>query len=378
MGEAMLTPEEIAQRFQLPGAVTAIRPFGSGHINRTFLAETDAAQDVILQAISTDAFHQPEELMRNIAGVTAHLRAKISARGGDPLRETLTVLTAKDGDACVRTPDGACWRAYLRITGTQSFDLPENEAVFREAGRAFGRFQTDLADYPADTLYETIPRFHDTPDRVRRLLAAIEKDSAGRAAGSVTEIRFAKQRADRAARLVRMQREGKLPLRVTHNDTKLNNVLMDAASGKALCVIDLDTVMPGLTAYDFGDAVRFGANTAEEDEKDLSKIAFSMPMYRAWTEGFLEMTANALTPAELGSLPEGCWMMTYEVGIRFLTDWLEGDHYFHTAYPEHNLVRARNQFALLADMEKHETEMLDCVRACVPGVEIDGDCRAFS
>ena len=348
--------ERILPQFAIEGRAVSAEPYGTGHINDTMRVVTDAGRDYILQRLSPVAFKQPERVMDNVQGVLAHLRGKVTARGGDPARETLTLILTHDGRPCVMDETG-CWRMYTLIHDAVGYQLPENGDIFREAGHAFGAFQTALSDYPADSLYETIPRFHDTVNRTANLARAIETDGAGRAASVQEEIAFARARFERAGTLLAGLQEGRLPLRVTHNDTKLDNVLMDRATGKGLCVIDLDTVMPGLCAYDFGDAIRFGANTAVEDEADLSKVHFSMDMFRAWTEGYLAEAGDALCAEEIRTLPLGAWMMTYEVGIRFLTDYLEGDVYFHTAYPEHNIVRARNQFALLADMERHEEEM---------------------
>ena len=352
-----IVQERILPHYALEGGVIGAAPYGTGHINDTFRVDTGAGRAYILQRLSPVAFREPEKVMANVQGVLTHLRGKVEARGGDPARETLTLVLTAEGRPCVMDESG-CWRMYLLITGAVGYQLPDSMEVFREAGRAFGAFQTALEDYPADTLHETIPRFHDTVNRAANLSRAIEADAAGRAACVEAEIAFARARFDRAGALLDGLHAGRLPLRVTHNDTKLDNVLMDCATGKALCVIDLDTVMPGLCAYDFGDAIRFGANTALEDEADLTKVHFSLDMYRAWTEGYLGEAGDALTAEEIRSLPLGAWMMTYEVGVRFLTDYLEGDVYFHTAYPEHNLVRARNQFALLKDMERCEAEML--------------------
>ena len=349
---------EIAASFAGSARVLKVEPYGSGHINRTYRVLLDGCEPLLLQRISPAAFHHPEQVMANIVGITRCLTEKINAAGGDPLRETLTVIPTREGRSCLTASDGGCWRAYRCIADTITLQLPEHPEDMREAGRAFGRFQLMLRDYPADRLYETIPQFHDTPNRIRAFRRSAAEDPAGRAASAEHEIAFVEHRAQRSGALTGQLAAGVLPLRVTHNDTKLNNVLLDAATRKALCVVDLDTVMPGLTAYDFGDAIRFGANTAVEDEADLSRVRFSLPMYRAWCEGFLGACGSMLTPAELRSLPEGAWMMTFEVGLRFLTDYLDGDIYFHTAYPEHNLVRARCQFALLADMEHHEADML--------------------
>ncbi len=359
--------QEILAHFCTEGQVKAIRPYGSGHINDTFLVETQEAPNYILQRVSSACFPRPVEVMENVCGVTGFLRKAILAAHGDADRETLTLLPTREHGYWFVDADGDCWRVYLNIANTRTYQLPENADIFRKAGQAFGKFQMMLADYPAETLHETIPHFHDTVSRVEALRQAIREDRAGRAQGVQPEIEFALARAEKAGALVNMLAAGELPLRVTHNDTKLNNVLMDAETGDGVCVIDLDTVMPGLCAYDFGDAIRFGANTAEEDEADVSKIHFSLPMFRAYAEGYLKEAGSALSEAEVRSLPLGAWMMTYEVGIRFLTDYLNGDVYFHVAYPEHNLVRARNQFALLADMEKNEEAMDEVVASVVEG-----------
>ena len=350
--------ENVLRRFGLTAAETPER-YGCGHINDTFLAHV-GGKAYVLQRLSPAAFHAPEKVMENIAGVTARLRESILRRGGNPERETLTLLPADDGRLFIKDADGSTWRLTLYIDGARVYQQAENETVFREAGRAFGGFLRDLADYPAETLHETIPHFHDTPSRVEALREAVRKDAAGRLAQVGPEVEFALARAPRAGELTDALARGELPLRVTHNDTKLNNVLLDAETGRALCVLDLDTVMPGLCAYDFGDAIRFGANTASEDEAELDKVHFSLPMYKAYLSGYVSAADGMLTAAEVASLPVGAWMMTYECGTRFLTDFLNGDTYFHTAYPTHNLVRARNQFALLQDMERQA----DAMRAC--------------
>lgn len=354
--------EGILRSFDLYGQVLAIERYGCGHINDTFLVTTrketsTRERHYILQRISSAAFHEPTKVMENIAGVTEYLKKIIQNRGGDPDRETLIVIPARDGKNYIMDGDNHCWRMYMFVENSMTCQQAENEDVFRESGRAFGAFQRDLAQYPADTLHETIPHFHDTPSRFRALEEAIRQDRAGRAKNVQDEIAFALARKEKTSGLMDRLQKGELPLRVTHNDTKLNNVLLDADTSKALCVVDLDTVMPGLCAYDFGDAIRFGANTAAEDESDPEKIHFSLAMFRAYCEGYLGEVGGMLTPEEIRTLPLGAWMMTYEVGIRFLTDYLNGDVYFHVAYPEHNLVRARNQFTLLRDMERQEAEM---------------------
>ena len=243
-----------------------------------------------------------------------------------------------------------------------SYDKVERPEQFYESAVAFGNFQYMLKDYPADTLYETIPNFHNTPDRVRLFEEALKKDVCGRAKEVSEEIDFVLSRRDFADTLERARREGRLPLRVTHNDTKLNNILFDEATGKALCIVDLDTIMPGYSVNDFGDSIRFGATTALEDETDLSKVNFDISLYELYVKGFIEGTKGGLTECEMELLPIGAIMMTYECGTRFLTDYLSGDTYFKISRPKHNLDRARNQFKLVLDMEASLEKMRDIVK----------------
>ena len=329
--------------------------YGGGHINRTFRLTTPRG-DVLLQKVLSAVFPQPERVMANVAEVTAWLRRSIAARGGDPARETMEIIPLADGRLFLPDEDGL-WRMYRFVGGSETWQQAGTPERFAEAGRGFGRFLRDLADFPAASLHETIPAFHHTPRRLEAFRQAVAEDRAGRAGEVAWEIDAFIRRSERTGALVDALERGELPLRVTHNDTKLNNVLMDAATQRALCVVDLDTVMPGLCAYDFGDAIRFGANTAAEDERDLSRVKFSMPMFEAFLGGYLGEAGDMLTPAEIRSLPLGAWMMTCECGMRFLTDYLNGDVYFRTAYPTHNLVRARNQLALLTDMERCEARM---------------------
>ena len=354
--------EAVLEKFDLYGKVLGLERYGCGHINDTYMVTTRKVganhdRHYILQRLSPIAFHQPEQLMENVGNVTAYLKKIIIERGGDIDRESLVVIPTKEGREYYLDADNCCWRMYMFIENSMTCQQAESAEIFKESGKAFGAFQRDLADYPAETLHETIPNFHNTVNRFRMLEEAIRHDAAGRAKDVQEEIAFALARKERTSVLLDMLAKGELPLRVTHNDTKLNNVLLDSETGKALCVVDLDTVMPGLCAYDFGDAIRFGANTAAEDENDLDKIHFSMEMFRAYCEGYLGEVSGMLTENEIRTLPLGAWMMTYEVGIRFLTDYLNGDVYFHVAYPEHNIVRARDQFALLKDMERQEADM---------------------
>ena len=250
---------------------------------------------------------------------------------------------------------------YEYVTGSVCLDRAESPCDFRETGRAFGLFQQQLSDFDASQLVEVIPDFHHTPKRFQALHAAIERDSLGRAKDVRDEIAFFLEREASAGKLIQLLESGELPLRVTHNDTKLNNVMMDERTRKPLCIVDLDTVMPGLAAYDFGDAIRYGASEAAEDERDLSKVRLSLTLYRAFAEGFVSVCRDSLTPKELETLPEGARLMTLECGARFLTDYLQGDTYFHITRPEHNLDRARTQMALVRDMERQWTQMKDVI-----------------
>ena len=290
--------------------------------------------------------------MENVTGVTAYLRRQIIERGGDPDRETLNVIPTLDGKPYYTDTEGGAWRAYIFVEGTVCLQKVENERDFYTAAETFGNFQNQLAGYPAATLHETIARFHDTPNRYANFEKALAADVMGRAKDVGPEIAFIRAREADCRVLVDQLAAGVLPLRVTHNDTKLNNVLIDQETGKGICVIDLDTVMPGLSAYDFGDSIRFGANDCAEDEPDQSKVHFSLHLYKVFAEGYLAAAGSAMTEAERRSLPWGAKLMTLECGIRFLTDYLEGDHYFKISRPDQNLDRARTQFTLVQGMER--------------------------
>ncbi len=350
----------VIPQFACQGALRECAVFGSGHINDTYRLTFDDGglqRRYILQRMNRTVFTKPAELMENVSGVTAWLRRKIQQNGGDPERETLNLVPTRGGSSYYTDPEGEYWRVYLFIEGASCFDQVQSDDDFYQSAVAFGHFQRLLADYPAQTLHETIARFHDTPDRFRRLREAAEADVCGRAALVGPELSFAMEREGLAHALAGLLENGELPLRVTHNDTKLNNILIDDATGRAVCVIDLDTVMPGLSAYDFGDSIRFGASTGAEDERDLSKVSFDLHLYEVYVRGFVEGCAGALTERELDVLPLGAVLMTFECGIRFLTDYLEGDHYFKIHRPEHNLDRARTQFKLVRDMEAKQNEM---------------------
>ncbi len=353
--------DEALSAYSRVGAVRECSPYGNGHINDTFLVVTDEKR-YILQRINDGVFPRPYEIMENICAVTAHIRAKAEASGGDAARCTLTVVPTDGGDAFARDSIGSYWRLYDFVEGTVSKDMPDGAKDFGAAAKAFGEFQCALADFSADTLHEAIKDFHNTPVRFENLVKSIERDACGRAASVKPEIDFALAHEEFAKTLEAAHADGRLPLRVTHNDTKLNNILFDAGDLSPVCVIDLDTVMPGYSVNDFGDSIRFGANTAVEDERDLSLVSLDLELFEAYAKGFIEGCGGRLTKSELELLPYGAMMMTYECGIRFLADYLDGDVYFRVHREGHNLDRARNQFALVADMEKKLDDMMRIVQ----------------
>lgn len=356
-----LLAEEITEHFCFQGEVISLASYGSGHINDTFQVQCQQADGkikrYILQRMNQEIFKKPLELMENILGVTSWLKKKILEAGGDPNRETMNVIRTHSGDVCYLDESGQYWRAYDFIEGATSYDKVEKAEDFYESAVAFGHFQRLLSDYPAQTLYETIPDFHNTGDRFKKFEKAVAADVCKRAKSVAEEIAFFRKRQNLSVLLGEELEKGNLPLRVTHNDTKLNNIMIDDESHKGICVIDLDTVMPGLALHDFGDSIRFGASTAAEDEQDLSKVSFSLELFELYTKGFIEGCAGSLTKNELKLLPMGAIVMTYECGMRFLTDYLSGDIYFKTHRPRHNLDRARTQCKLVEDMEKNKEKM---------------------
>ena len=351
---------EIANKFCIRGEYQDFKQNTAGLINKTFIVrskEGDKVYHYVLQTVNTAVFTHPKELIRNISSVTDFLREKIKQSGGDASRETLCLIPTHDGALYYIDPDGKFWRMYNYIEGARTYDLVENDEMFYRCGKGFGHFQRLLADYPADTLYPTIPRFHDTPNRLCDFKRAIEENRAGRAAQVAREIAGYLVHADFCDCVTKYIENGEVPVRVTHNDTKLNNIMIDCHSGEAICVIDLDTVMPGSALYDVGDAIRYGANNAVEDEKDLSKVYLRKDLFRAFTKGFLEEASSSLTERELALIPESAVLMTLECGMRFLGDYLNGDVYFGIRYPEHNLDRARTQLKLVNDMLANLDEM---------------------
>ncbi len=352
---------EIIKAFPEFGKYIGYKPVSEGHINDTYIVEYEmedgSVSRYLLQRINVNVFKKPVELMENVCGVTSFLREKIKANGGDSTRETLTVYSAKDGKNYYMAEDGGCWRVYNFVDNTFTINEITSSDDFRNAALAFGNFQNLLADYPIDTLHETIPNFHNTPSRFNDLKIAVEKNASGRKDNAVPEIEFAFAREKDCSVITDLLGTDKIPLRVTHNDTKLNNVLFDKETQKGLCVVDLDTVMPGSALYDFGDSIRFGANTAAEDEKDLSKVTLSLDYFKAYVDGYLEAAGESLTEEEIDLLPFSAKLLTFECGMRFLGDYINGDVYFKIEYPEHNLIRARTQFKLVEDIEAKFDEM---------------------
>ena len=340
-------------------------PYGNGHINDTFLLRYKTPENIekkyILQRMNHNIFKNPQQLMENVVHITEYLRQTILSQGGDPDRETLNVWKTLDGANWYQDSNKNYWRVFPFIENSICLEKVESEKDFYDSAVAFGNFQKMLADFPVQTLHETIPNFHNTVSRFQDFKKAIQEADKNRATLAKAEIAFALDREQDASILTDLLAKGKLPLRVTHNDTKLNNILLDADTHKALCIIDLDTVMPGLSLYDFGDSIRFGASTGAEDEPDLSKVELDLSLFEAFTKGYLEGCAGSLTKTEIELLPVGAKLMTFECGIRFLADFLTGDHYFKVHRENHKLDRARTQFKLVADMEAKWNEMQSIV-----------------
>lgn len=348
----------IAEKFVPDGKPVEAAPYGNGHINETCMVSTDTGHRYILQKLNHHVFRNIPGLMNNMLLVTRHMARK----DPDP-RHRVTVVSTRDGQPFWQDENGGYWRMLEFIENSFS---PENALTpedLANAGTAFGQFQAVLSDFPAETLVETIPGFHDTPVRYQNLMRAAEEDRMGRAGEVRDLLEFARARERDCHEMTDRVKRGEIPLRVTHNDTKLNNVLFDKESRKPLCVVDLDTVMPGIVANDFGDTIRFGASTAAEDETDLTKVRMSMEYYRAFAEAFLRACGAGLTRQEILTLPWGARLMTLENGMRFLTDYLEGDHYYKISRPSQNLDRARTQFSLVKDMELKWQEMNEVIRS---------------
>lgn len=346
--------EQAAYAFLLDGKPVTCEGFGHGHINYTLKLTTDTGAEYILQRINRYVFHDPVHVMANASAVTAFIRERVE----DP-RLALHFIPTAEGLYYHVDEQGEYWRMY-DFVGGYCLDAPECDEDLYQSALAFGRFQHMLSDFPADTLYETIPEFHNTVDRFRQLRESVARDAARRVALVQPELDFLFAREELGGTLQRMRERGELPLRVTHNDTKLNNVLLDRKTRKSLCVLDLDTVMPGLSLYDFGDSIRFGAATAAEDEPDISKMGLDLHMFEIYTRGYLE-AAPSLTDREVEMLPLSAFVLTLELATRFLKDYLDGDLYFRTDYPEHNLVRTRAQIKLAADIQDKWESMTQIV-----------------
>ncbi|MFL8969067.1 phosphotransferase enzyme family protein [Helcococcus kunzii] len=350
----MVEIKDIVSKFDLDGDFVSSKSYGSGHINSTFMVEMKHGEELvkyILQKINTKIFTRPAELMENVENVTNFLRKKIIENGGDPERETIRVIKTKDGKNYFKDDEDQYWRMYNFVNDAKSYDVIENNEIFYQSAVAFGNFQKLLNDYPAETLHETIPDFHNTKKRFARFKQVVEEDKLGKAKDVQDEINFYLEREHIANALMDLIEDGKLPIRVTHNDTKSNNVLIDNETGRGICVVDFDTVLPGVSVNDFGDSIRFGTNTGLEDDINLDDVSCDLEKYEAFTKGFLETLDGSLTDTEIDNLPLGALTMTFECGIRFLADHLEGDVYFHTARENHNLDRTRTQMKLIKDME---------------------------
>lgn len=343
----------VAQKFDITGRVSDVQKYGNGHINRTYLVTTDKKR-YILQKINADVFPNVENLMSNIVAVTNHLRS----RG----ENTLTLVPTVDGDCYLR--DGG-YRMYEYIENTVALQAARDENTLTVCGNAFGRFVNALSDFDASSLHETIPFFHDTPRRFGAFCAAIENDKSRRAHTCAPEIKFINSTGDTLDKIIKGLADGSLPLRVTHNDTKLNNILFDSVTGDARAVIDLDTVMSGSMLYDFGDAIRFAANKASEDEKDAKKAKLDTKLFTAYAQGYLNAVKNSVTDKEIELMPYSAYLMTLECGIRFLTDYLDGDVYFATQYPEHNLVRCRTQLKLAHDIMSNASTLQNIIYSII-------------
>lgn len=359
--------QQIASHFGITDPVIATKEIHSGNINRTYLVTVKTAEtqrQYVFQRINTYVFKQPQEVMENILSVTEYIKKKLLAQTGSYDRRVLSFLTGADGKPYHYTSDHHFWRVYEYVDNAVAYDMVQRPEQFFEAGFSFGEFQAWLSDFPAETLSEIIPNFHNTPARYRDFHEVVERDVVSRRNGVEAEIEFLLEREAECGVLMDGLHAGSLPWRVTHNDTKINNILFDTNSDRAICVIDLDTVMPGTSLFDFGDAVRYGASTAAEDERDLSKVSLNAELYEQFTRGFLRGAHGLLHPNETELLLTSVKVMTLELAVRFLTDYLNGDKYFKVRYDDHNLVRARTQIRLVQDMEANWDVLEEITRRC--------------
>lgn len=357
--------EKLFDKFLVKGTFLEGTPYGSGHIHDTFLVRTaePGLDDYIFQKFNNNVFRDIGKVQENISRVTAHLKKKIELiPGSDPKRETLTVVPAKDGSLWLTDDEGSLWRAFLFIPGHRSYDLVDSPGKAFEGGKMVGRFQAMLSDLEEPPLHETIPFFNNTAKRTETFYIKISEDTAGRVKITGPECSFVDERAESMKAIYNLVSEGKIPVRITHNDTKFNNILFDEFTGKALCIIDLDTVMPGYVHYDFGDAIRTAANKGAEDDKDLSKVEMDIDIFEAYTAGYLSEIKNVLNETEIEYLAFAPLVNTFIQGVRFLTDYIDGDKYYKIHHEHHNLQRARAQFKLVESMESHYREMKKIVR----------------
>lgn len=355
---------DILSNFAINGEFISCEPYGSGLINRTYVAvynEGGRRVRYIVQRINTNLFKNVDGLMNNIKLVTEFNRAEIMKRGGDPDRESLTLVPTKNGGTYFRTEEGDCYRVYVFIENAKGYDVVEKPEHFYESAVAFGKFAMLLDRFDSSKLFEVLPDFHNTVKRFDNFKKSLEADKFNRAKDVKKEIEFALNREKITHTIVDLLASGKMPSRVTHNDTKLNNVLIDTRTDKAVSVIDLDTMMPGSICYDFGDSIRFGCNPCLEDTPETEKVIFNMPLFETYTKGYLSVFGDTITDIERKNLPMGAILMTYECGIRFLTDYLDGDVYFRKTRERQNIDRTRSQFKLVSDMEKRYDEMLSAV-----------------
>lgn len=358
--------ELIISQFAFEGTLVSAAPYGAGHINDTqalLYRQADGSdRRYILQRINQYVFRKPREVMENIERVTAHLREKIAAAGGDPDRETLTLVPTRTGEMYFQDAQGEFWRGYLFIEGARTYEIAQSQEQIYQTAWAFGNFARQLADLPEPLLYETIPNFHYTPKRFTAFLDSLERDPKNRAAEVVDEIRFLTEREADTRVLTGLLEQGELPLRVTHNDTKINNLLVDEATGKGLCIVDLDTTMPGLSLYDFGDMVRTAAALAAEDETDWKKAGISLENFDSLAHGYLDAARDFLVQAEIDQLAFSGRLITLEQALRFLTDYINGDVYYKIHHPRHNLDRARTQIQMVKEMEDQFAQMVAIVK----------------
>lgn len=356
--------QTITRHFPTGGTILSVLPYGSGHINDTYRVETAEpdCHNYILQRINHKIFKNVPGLMDNIDRVTRHIRMKLeNTPGADPNRQGLTLIHTLDHKSYYQDPDGNYWRMYIFIEDNRSYDIVDTPEKAFEGGRMFGKFQSMIADLPGGPLHETIPNFHNVDMRLETLRQTIERDPVGRASRVAAEAEFVFERAGEMGTILHLGQQGLIPARITHNDTKFNNVLLDK-NDKGLCVIDLDTVMPGYVHYDYGDSIRTSTNTGAEDDPDLSKVEMDLRLFEAYTKGFLQETRSTLTPTEMEYLPLAGKLFPYIIGVRFLTDYVDGDNYFKIKHEHHNLQRARAQFKLLQSMERQFADMQEVVR----------------